>query len=103
MNRFAMLWMVAIMALGSALIAHLHLRSKTVDLGYRVSNARIIQGQLTEEKRKLMLESAALRSVQRLEKIGKMELKMHSPEPHEFINARKMRTLHSVAMKQGAP
>jgi cell division protein FtsL len=81
---FLALWTVAVCATVLAFVLHLALRSRTVDLGYRLGNARKEQARLREVHRVLQLEAASYRTPQRVEMVARTLLGM-TPPPHDRV------------------
>lgn len=84
-NRFLMLWAVAVLAVATALIAHLALRYETIRLGYEVGAARREQRKLLDDKRILSVENATLRESHRVEAVARGTLKMQVPRADQIV------------------
>jgi cell division protein FtsL len=82
---FIALWTLAIIAMVVAFVLHLGLRSKTVQLGYKLGVARKEQARLREVKRVLSLEAASYRTPERVEMVGRSLLGMTPPPPERVI------------------
>ena len=90
---FVAVWTLAVAATVAAFVAHLALRGKTVDLGYRVGKARSEQGRLREIKRVLSLEAASHETPQRVEVVARTLLGMDYPAPDRVVPLRAVASL----------
>lgn len=82
---FLALWTIAVVATVLAFVLHLALRSRTVDLGYKLGKARKEQARLREVHRVLQLEAASYRTPQRVEMVARTLLGMTPPPPDRVI------------------
>lgn len=82
---FLALWTLAVAATVAAFVLHLALRSRTVDVGYKLGKARKEQARLREVKRVLSLEAASYRSPERVETVARSLLGMTPPPPERVI------------------
>jgi cell division protein FtsL len=87
-RRFLVLWVLAVAAAASALVLHLAVRGRIVDLGYRLGKARAEQARLREVKRVLELEAASSETPQRVEMVARTLLAMTPPPPEKVIPLR---------------
>ncbi len=73
----------------SALIAfslfYVWSRVLVINLGYDLSQAMEIQGELVQDNKKLQIEIATLKSLARIERIAQDELDMEKPLPGQII------------------
>ncbi|MBI4703688.1 MAG: cell division protein FtsL [Deltaproteobacteria bacterium] len=84
-RRFLALWTLAVAATVAAFVLHLGLRGRTVDIGYRLGQARAEQARLREIKRVLEIEVASYQSSQRVETVARTLLAMTPPPPERVI------------------
>ena len=63
--RFVALWTLAVVATACAFVLYLALRSRAVELGYKLGKARAKQSQLRETRRVLQVEAVADRNPER--------------------------------------
>lgn len=82
---FIALWTLAIIATVVAFVLHLGLRSRSVQVGYKLGVARKEQARLREVKRVLSLEAASYRTPERVEMVGRSLLGMTPPPPERII------------------
>ena len=82
---FLALWTLAVLATVFAFVLHLGLRSRTVDVGYKLGKARKEQARLREVKRVLSLEAASYRTPERVEMVARTLLGMTPPPPERVI------------------
>ncbi len=82
---FLALWTLAVVATVVAFVLHLGLRSRTVDVGYKLGRARKEQARLREVKRVLSLEAASYRTPDRVEMVARSLLGMTPPPPDRVI------------------
>ena len=82
---FVALWTLAVFATVVAFVLHLGLRSRTVDIGYKLGVARKEQARLREVKRVLSLEAASYRTPDRIEMVARTLLGMTPPPPERMI------------------
>ena len=82
---FIALWTLAVMATVIAFVLHLGLRSRTVDVGYKLGRARKEQARLREVKRVLSLEAASYRTPDRVEFVARTLLSMTPPPPDRVV------------------
>ncbi len=82
---FIALWTLAVAATVVAFVLHLGLRSRTMDVGYKLGIARKDQARLREVKRVLSLEAASYRSAERVEMVARTLLGMTAPPPERVI------------------
>ncbi len=78
--RFLTLWCAAVVAVAAAFVVHLAIRYETVRLGYEVTEARLRQRQLEQDRRLLSIEAETLRQAGRIEAIARGSLDMEVPE-----------------------
>jgi cell division protein FtsL len=83
--RFVALWTLAVVATASAFILYLALRSRAVELGYRLGRARARQTQLRETRRVLQVEAVSYRMPERIEAIARGVLRMEEPPPQRIF------------------
>jgi len=72
-------WTIAVAAATAAFVVHISIRLETVELGYRIGEARRVHTALAERRRVLTIEAATLRAPQRIERIAKGALGMSAP------------------------
>ena len=84
-TRFVSLWTLAVVATASAFILYLALRSRAVELGYRLGRARARQAQLRETRRVLQVEAVAYRNPERIDALAKGVLLMDEPPPQRIF------------------
>ncbi len=89
---FLALWTLAVIATVIAFVLHLGLRSRTVDIGYKLGRARKEQARLREVKRVLSLEAASYRTPDRVEMVARSLLGM-TPPPQDRV----------IVLKDAAP
>lgn len=82
-SRFVSLWTLAVIATASAFVLYLALRSRAVELGYRLGKARARQAQLRETRRVLQVEAVSYRNPERIEALAKGVLRMDEPTPQK--------------------
>jgi cell division protein FtsL len=82
---FVALWSLAVVATVIAFVLHLGLRSRTMDVGYKLGVARKEQARLREVKRVLSLEAASYRTPDRVEMVARSLLGMTPPPPERVI------------------
>jgi cell division protein FtsL len=82
---FVALWTLAVAATVVAFVLHLGLRSRTVDVGYKLGVARKDQARLREVKRVLSLEAASYRTPDRVEMVARSLLGMTPPPPERVV------------------
>lgn len=82
---FIALWTLAVIASVVAFVLHLGLRSRTVDVGYKLGRARKEQARLREVKRVLSLEAASYRTPDRVEFVARSLLSMTPPPPDRVV------------------
>ena len=85
-RTFVLLWSLAVAASVAAFVLHLALRSRTVQLGYELGQARSEQAQLRETKRVLELEAASFQTPQRVEVVARTLLGMQPPRQSQMIS-----------------
>ncbi|NIO11655.1 MAG: hypothetical protein GTO40_28010 [Deltaproteobacteria bacterium] len=77
---------VAVVAcLVSLALAHVWLRLQVVRMGYVLSAASKLQGQLEQENRELMLELTTLTSPDRLEQMARSRLGLVEPQQGQVV------------------
>ena len=81
---FLALWTLAVIATVIAFVLHLGLRSRTVDIGYKLGRARKEQARLREVMRVLSLEAASYRTPDRVEMVARSLLGM-TPPPQDRV------------------
>lgn len=86
--RFLTLWCAAVIAAAAAFVVHLAIRFETVKLGYAVSEARLEQRRLEQDRRLLSIEAATLRQAGRIEAIARGSLGMELPDPAQLTMVR---------------
>lgn len=84
-SRFVSLWTLAVVATASAFILYLALRSRAVELGYRLGKARARQAQLRETRRVLQVEAVSYRNPERIDALAKGVLRMEDPPPQRIF------------------
>ena len=82
---FIALWTLAVAATVVAFVLHLGLRSRTMEVGYKLGVARKDQARLREVKRVLSLEAASYRTAERVEMVARSLLGMTPPPPERVI------------------
>lgn len=78
---FRILFLVAFMAILS--LFYIWSRVQIVQYGYEINELKARQHQLIEENKKLKVETATLKSPNRIEKIAREKLKMRAPLPEQ--------------------
>lgn len=84
-SRFVGLWTLAVIATASAFVLYLALRSRAVELGYRLGKARARQAQLRETRRVLQVEAVSYRNPERIEALAKGVLRLDEPPPQRIF------------------
>lgn len=84
-SRFVGLWTLAVIATASAFVLYLALRSRAVELGYRLGKARARQAQLRETRRVLQVEAVSYRNPERIEALAKGVLRLEEPAPQKIF------------------
>jgi cell division protein FtsL len=84
-SRFVGLWTLAVVATASAFILYLALRSRAVELGYKLGRARVKQTQLRETRRVLQVEAVSYRNPERIEALAKGVLRLEEPPPQRIF------------------
>jgi cell division protein FtsL len=84
-TRFVGLWTLAVVATASAFILYLALRSRAVELGYKLGRARAKQAQLRETRRVLQVEAVAYRNPERVGALAKGVLQLEEPPPQRIF------------------
>lgn len=84
-SRFVSLWTLAVIATASAFVLYLALRSRAVELGYRLGRARAKQTQLRETRRVLQVEAVSYRNPERIEALAKGVLRLEEPSPQKIF------------------
>jgi cell division protein FtsL len=84
-TRFVGLWTLAVIATASAFILYLALRSRAVELGYKLGRARAKQAQLRETRRVLQVEAVSYRNPERIEALAKGVLQLEEPPPQRIF------------------
>jgi hypothetical protein len=103
-TRFVGLWTLAVVATASAFILYLALRSRAVELGYRLGRARAKQTQLRETRRVLQVEAVAYRSPQRIEALGKGVLQLEEAPPQRiFVVGAPIEKTEKITPQKPAP
>ena len=80
-TRFVALWTLAVVATACSFILYLALRSRAVELGYKLGKARAKQSQLRETRRVLQVEAVAYRNPERIDALARGVLQMEEPPP----------------------
>lgn len=80
-STFVALWTLAVVATACAFVLYLALRSRAVELGYRLGRARARQSQLRETRRVLQVEAVAYRNPERIDALARGVLQMEEPPP----------------------
>ncbi len=80
-GRFVALWTLAVFATAAAFVLYLALRSRAVELGYKLGRARARQAQLRETRRVLQVEAVAYRNPERIEAVAKGVLQLEEVPP----------------------
>lgn len=104
-TRFVGLWTLAVVATASAFILYLALRSRAVELGYKLGRARARQAQLRETRRVLQVEAVSYRNPERIEALAKGVLRLEDPPPQRIfvVGAPIEPTLVAEKTKPAAP
>lgn len=104
-TRFVGLWTLAVVATASAFILYLALRSRAVELGYKLGRARARQAQLRETRRVLQVEAVSYRNPERIEALAKGVLRLEEPPPQRIfvVGAPIEPTLVAAKTKPAAP
>lgn len=104
-TRFVGLWTLAVVATASAFILYLALRSRAVELGYKLGRARARQAQLRETRRVLQVEAVSYRNPERIEALAKGVLRLEEPPPQRIfvVGAPIEPTLVAEKSKPAAP
>lgn len=84
-NRFVALWTLAVVATAASFILYLALRSRAVELGYKLGKARQKQAILRETRRVLQVEAVSYRNPERVEAVAKGVLRMEEPPPQRIF------------------
>lgn len=84
-TRFVGLWTLAVVATASAFVLYLALRSRAVELGYKLGRARARQAQLRETRRVLQVEAVSYRNPERIEALAKGVLRLEDPPPQRIF------------------
>ena len=84
-TRFVGLWTLAVIATASAFILYLALRSRAVELGYKLGRARSKQAQLRETRRVLQVEAVAYRNPERVGALAKGVLQLEDAPPQRIF------------------
>jgi hypothetical protein len=84
-SRFVSLWTLAVIATASAFVLYLALRSRAVELGYRLGRARARQAQLRETRRVLQVEAVSYRNPERIDALAKGVLRMEDAPPQRIF------------------
>jgi len=84
-GRFVGLWTLAVVATASAFILYLALRSRAVELGYKLGRGRAKQAQLRETRRVLQVEAVSYRNPERIEALAKGVLQLEEPPPQRIF------------------
>jgi hypothetical protein len=79
------LWTLAVVATASAFVLYLALRSRAVELGYRLGRARARQAQLRETRRVLQVEAVSYRNPERIDALAKGVLRMEEAPPQRIF------------------
>ena len=80
-----MIWAWTVAAMTAAFLYYLTVRVDNVQLGYELGRERTLERELTEQRRLLMLETAALRQPDRVELVARSTLGMDSPKSSAVI------------------
>lgn len=84
-NRFVALWSLAVVATAAAFILYLAMRSRAVELGYKLGKARQKQAVLRETRRVLQVEAVSYKNPERIEAVAKGVLRMEEPPPQRIF------------------
>ena len=86
-GRRRLRWVVVALSVGlvGVVLLHVWVRLQVVRLGYALSSATKLQGQLEQERRELTLELATLTSPERLETMARKRLGLVPPEKGQVI------------------
>ena len=84
-TRFVGLWTLAVVATASAFILYLALRSRAVELCYKLGRARGKQAQLRETRRVLQVEAVAYRNPERVGALAQGVLQLEEPPPQRIF------------------
>jgi cell division protein FtsL len=79
--RFVALWTLAVVATACSFVLYLALRSRAVELGYKLGKSRAKQSQLRETRRVLQVEAVAYRNPERIDALARGVLQMEEPPP----------------------
>jgi cell division protein FtsL len=80
-TRFVAIWTLAVVATACSFVLYLALRSRAVELGYKLGKARARQSQLRETRRVLQVEAVAYRNPERIDALARGVLQMEEPPP----------------------
>ena len=84
-NRFVALWSLAVIATAASFILYLAMRSRAVELGYKLGKARQKQAVLRETRRVLQVEAVSYKNPERIEAVAKGVLRMEEPPPQRIF------------------
>ena len=103
-GRFVALWTLAVFATAAAFILYLALRSRAVELGYKLGRARARQSQLRETRRVLQVEAVAYRNPERVEALAKGVLQLEEAPPQRiFVVGAPIEATEKPTPKAAAP
>ncbi len=103
-SRFVALWTLAVVATASAFVLYLAMRSRAVELGYKLGRARARQAQLRETRRVLQVEAVSYRNPERIETLAKGVLRLEEPPPQRiFVVGAPLVAPAKIAPKPPAP
>ncbi len=103
-GRFVGLWTLAVVATASSFVLYLALRSRAVELGYKLGRARAKQAQLRETRRVLQVEAVAYRNPERIEALAKGVLQLEEPPPQRiFVVGAPIEPVEGLQPKSNAP
>ena len=102
-TRFVALWTLAVVATACSFILYLALRSRAVELGYKLGKARAKQSQLRETRRVLQVEAVAYRNPERIDALARGVLQMEEPPPQRtFVVGAPLEPTEAPAVKASA-
>ena len=102
-TRFVALWTLAVVATACSFVLYLALRSRAVELGYKLGKARAKQSQLRETRRVLQVEAVAYRNPERIDALARGVLQMEEPPPQRtFVVGAPLEPTEAPAVKASA-
>ena len=85
-RAFLLTWTLAVTGATSALLVHLGLRGRNVELGYEVGRMRVQESKLLESKRVLELEAASYKNSERVGVVARSLFGMAPPPPERVLH-----------------